>query len=188
MSRPQADKGANRRAGTDEPAPDRDRPEGGEQRRLSRPALALFAAFGSLAFAHAAHAAGAQCTVTEILASNEKKGVDPGLAKLKGKLTKPPLSSFDTFKLLGDKPMALEWQKSASTPLAYGTLTLLYKDRMAAQGGKARLRFGVDVDDKHGHRQVSTVVVFDSGDEVIIGGQPFQGGTYILALGCQAAP
>jgi len=133
-----------------------------------------------------AHADTSQCTVTEILASNEKKGVDPGLAKLKGKLTKPPLSSFDTFKLVGEKNLSPERQKPASTPLTYGMLTLLYKDRMAAQGGRARLRFGVDVDDKHGHRQVSTVVVFDSGDEVIIGGQPFEGKTYILALGCSA--
>lgn len=141
----------------------------------------LFVLVGALA-----HADTSQCTVTEILASNDKKGVDPGLAKLKAKLTKPPLSSFDTFKLVGEKNLAAERQKPASTPLAYGTLTLLYKDRMAAQGGRARLRFGVDVDDKHGHRQVSTVVVFDSGDEVIIGGQPYQGGTYILALGCTA--
>jgi hypothetical protein len=145
-----------------------------------RSALALLVVLASAV----AHADTAQCTVTEILASNEKKGVDPGLAKLKTKLTKPPLSSFDTFKLLGEKGLGAERQKSASTPIQYGNLTLLYKDRMAAQGGRARLRFGVDVDDKHGHRQVSTVVVFDSGDEVIIGGQPYQGGTYILALGC----
>jgi hypothetical protein len=129
---------------------------------------------------------GAQCTVTEILASNEKRGVDPKLAKLKGKLGKPPLTSFDSFKFVGEHGIALERQKPGATALAYGNLTLIYKDRMAAQGGRARLRVGVELDDKDGHRQVSTVVVFDSGDEVIIGGQQFQTGTYILALACQA--
>jgi hypothetical protein len=133
-----------------------------------------------------AHAAGAQCTVTEVLASNDKHGVDPKLARLKAKLGKPPLTSFDSFKFVGEHGLTLERQKPGATPLAYGTLTLIYKDRMAAQGGKARLRVGVELDDKDGHRQVSTVVVFDSGDEVIIGGQQFQTGTYILALACQA--
>jgi hypothetical protein len=132
-----------------------------------------------------AHAAGAQCTVTEIIASNDKRGVDPRLAKLKAKLGKPPLTSFDSFRFVGEHGLSLERQKPGATPLSYGSLTLIYKDRVAAQGGKSRLRVGVELDDKDGHRQVSTVVVFDSGDEVIIGGQQFQTGTYILALGCQ---
>jgi hypothetical protein len=141
---------------------------------------ALVAALGGVA-----HAAGAQCTVTEIIASNDKHGVDPRLAKLKAKLGKPPLTSFDSFKFVGEHAVSLERQKPGATPLSYGSLTLIYKDRVSAQGGKSRLRVGVELDDKDGHRQVSTVVVFDSGDEVIIGGQQFQTGTYILALGCQ---
>lgn len=144
-------------------------------------AAAILAALGGVA-----HAAGAQCTVTEIIASNDKHGIDPRLAKLKGKLGKPPLTSFDSFKFVGEHGLTLERQKPGATRLEFGSLTLIYKDRVAAQGGKARLRVGVELDDKDGHRQVSTVVVFDSGDEVIIGGQQFQTGTYILALGCQA--
>jgi hypothetical protein len=127
----------------------------------------------------------AQCTVTEILASNDKKGIDPRLEKFKAKLTKPPFSAWDTFKLLAETGAQAEKDKPTATKLATGgTLTLLLKDKLVSQGGKARLRFGVDIDSRDGKRTVSTVVVFDSGDSVLVAGEPFQGGTYILALSC----
>ncbi len=149
--------------------------------RLAVLALVLAA---PLAAAHAAPAA--RCVATEILASNEKKGVDPRLDSMKSKLGAPPLSSFDTFKVIGQQTLTLERQKPASSPLTYGHLTLLFKDQLAVQGGKARLRVGVDLDDKDGHRKVSTVVVVDSGGSVMIAGEPYQNGTYILNLACTA--
>ncbi len=139
-----------------------------------------------LAAAASARAQTAQCVVTEIVASNDKKGVDSRLERLKGKLTRPPFASWDTFVLVGEQSVSAERLKPATAPLTQGTLTLLFKDKMAAQGGRARLRFGVDLDNKQGKRAVSTVVVFDSGDPLLIAGEPVRGGTYILALGCSA--
>ena len=185
MRRPKAGGGTTSRAGANATARRRVRPRGASlfhvKALLGVAFLVAVALLGGVA-----HAAGAQCTVTEILATNDKRGIDPRLARLKAKLANPPLTSFDTFKLVGERAVNLDRQKPVSMQLSYGQLTLLYKDKMSARGGKARLRFGVELDDHDGHRQVSTVVVFDSGDEVIIGGQRYQNGTYILALGCAA--
>jgi hypothetical protein len=128
----------------------------------------------------------AQCTVTEIKASNDKGGVDARLDKLKAKLGKPPFASYDTFKLLGEQTVAATRGKPAPVKLVNGSLTLLFKDKLVASGGKARLRFGIDVDDKQGARTISTESKFDSGDPFFIAGQPYDGGTYVLALTCNA--
>ncbi|MBI4508883.1 MAG: hypothetical protein HY698_04560 [Deltaproteobacteria bacterium] len=127
----------------------------------------------------------ADCTVTEIQASNEKKGVDPKLERLKGKLTKPPFSAWDTFVRLGEPGIKPEKDKPATVKLITGgMLTVVFKDKLLSQGGRPRLRFGLDVDSKEGKRTVSTVVVFDSGDSVLIAGEPHGKGTYIMAFGC----
>jgi len=112
--------------------------------------------------------------------------VDPKLERFKAKLTKPPFASWDTFVQLAEQMTTVEKAKPASLKLDAGAVSLLYKDRMLASGGKARLRLGIDLDGKDGKRVVSTVVVFDSGDHVLIAGEPHKGGTYILALSCTA--
>ena len=128
----------------------------------------------------------AQCTVTEIRASNEKGGVDPKLERMKPKLSKPPFASYDTFKLLGEQAVDAQRGKASSVKLVNGSLTLLFKDKLVASGGKTRLRFGIDVDDKQGARTISTEAKFDSGDPFFIAGQPYDGGTYVLVLTCNA--
>ena len=133
-----------------------------------------------------ANAAVANCTLTEILATNEKKGTDPKLKKLEHKLSKPPFNGWDTFKLLGEPTVKAEKDKPAGVMLATkGKLTLLLKDKLVAQGGKARLRVGIDVDSKDGKRTLSTVMVFGTGEvHFPVAGEPFDKGIYILALSC----
>ena len=130
--------------------------------------------------------AAANCTMTEILATNEKKGIDAKLKKLEGKLTKPPFNGWDTFTLLGEPTAKAEKDKPITVNLATkGKLTLLLKDKLESRGGKARLRIGIDVDDKNGKRAVSTVMVFGAGDvHFPYSGEPFDKGTYILAINC----
>jgi hypothetical protein len=146
----------------------------------------VVAALVMLAGIASARAQTAQCTATEILASSEKKGIDGKLDRFKAKLTKPPFSSWDSFVQLGEQTTSLEKAKAANLKLDAGAVSLLYKDRMLATGGKARLRLGIDLDGKDGKRVVSTVVAIDSGDHVLIAGEPHKGGTYILALSCTA--
>ena len=128
----------------------------------------------------------AKCVVTEILATNEKKGVDAKLDKLKGKLAKPPFSAWDTFKLIGEPAVTAEKDKPATATLATGgKLTLLLKDKLVSQGGKSRLRVGIDVDDKAGKRTMSTVMVFGAGDvHFPVAGTPYEKGVYIAGLSC----
>lgn len=134
-----------------------------------------------------AQASVSQCTATEILATNEKQGIDPKLERLKAKLTRPPFSAWDTFKLLGEQSIRAEKDRPASARLANGgSVTLLFKDKLVVQGGKPRLRFGIDLDSAEGKRTVSTVVVIDSGDSLLFAGEPYKSGTYILALTCTA--
>jgi hypothetical protein len=142
-------------------------------------ALLVVAALASTAGA----AETAQCTATEIVATNEKKGIDPRLEGLKHKLATPQFRAWDTFKLVGQASLTIEQQKPASAPLAYGRLTLLMKSKLGTPG-RARLTLGVDLDDKGGRRQISMVASVDTGDQLLITGTQFQGGLYILALGC----
>jgi hypothetical protein len=129
----------------------------------------------------------AQCTATEILATNDKKGVDPRLDSFKGRFGRPPFAYFDSFRQIGQVSVAAPHHKAASARLVYGALTLLFKDKLVAAGGKPRLRFGIDVDDAKGSRTVSTTAVFDNGDTLFpTAGLAFQGGTYILAVTCAA--
>jgi hypothetical protein len=147
-------------------------------------ALTVLGLLGAPGSARAAGAA--DCAVTEIRASNEKKGVDPALERLRPQLSQPPFASFDSFKLLGEQAVKLEPQKPRAARLTYGAATLLYKGTIEVKAGRARLRIGLDLDDKDGHRVISTVVTGDSGSTMMVSGVPYQGGTYVLALACRA--
>ena len=151
-------------------------------------ALAMWMAFPAAPARAQSGGGAASCTVTELVATNDKKGVDPKLEKLKSKLGKPPMSAFDTFEFLGEQEVSPERLKPLSVKLVNGNLTVLLKDKTVVQDGKPRLRIGIEHDGKDGTRVVSTVVQFDSGDVVLVGGKAFDKGTYFLALGCTATP
>src|SRR5262245_25491385 len=61
----------------------------------------------------------ANCTLMEILGTTEKKGltVDPKLKKLEAKLTKPPFTAWDTFRLLGEPTARAEKDKPTTVSL-----------------------------------------------------------------------
>jgi hypothetical protein len=128
----------------------------------------------------------AQCVATEIAASNDKKGIDGKLERFKAKLVKPPFASWDTFQQVGEQTLTLEKGKAAPGKLQHGAVTLLYKDKLVTSGAKARIRVGIDLDGKDGKRIVSTVIVVDSGDGVLIAADSHQAGIYVLGLTCTA--
>jgi hypothetical protein len=125
-----------------------------------------------------------QCTATEVLATKEKRGLDPRLDSLKTKLLTPQFSAWDTFKLLGETRVAVEQQKPKETAIQYGRLTLLYKDKEG--GGRPRLHMSVALDDRDGRRQVTMDTHIDVGDRFLTTGLQYMGGQYILILGCAA--
>lgn len=127
----------------------------------------------------------ARCVVNEIRASNDKGGIDPALAPLEAKLKRPPFSSWDTFKLLARHDAALESKKTEKLKLVTGgKMSLLFRDRIKAKGSKPRVRISVTVDNTGGQRIVESTMVLDSGDDSVIGGWPFDQGTYLIALSC----
>lgn len=138
------------------------------------------------ATAGTAHAQGmnAQCSVTELLATNEKKGIDARLDKYKAQLGQPPFKSWDSFTLLGEHNVTLERAKPQTVKLDNGAMTLLFKDKLVEEAGKARVRVNVDLDDASGKRLISTLVVF--GGAANYGGQPYKGGTHFVFLICSA--
>jgi hypothetical protein len=138
-------------------------------------------------WAAAQSAASSSCVVTEILATNDKKGVDPRLEKFKRKLTQAPFASFDTFRQLGEQTITAPQSKASTAKLQPGsTLTVLYKGTDVTKGAKPRLRFEITVDNDKGKRVVTTVLVFDAGDvQFPMAGVQYQNGTYVLAMTCQ---
>jgi hypothetical protein len=126
----------------------------------------------------------AQCTVTEILATSDKKGLDPKLQRYKAQLGQPVFKTWNTFTLLGEHDVTIERQKPSPVKIDNGTVTLVYKDKLIEEGGKARVRVGVEFDDKSGTRIFSTLVTF--GGPTSFGGTPYKGGTHFVFLACGA--
>jgi len=129
----------------------------------------------------------AQCEALEVLATTgPKKGVDAKLDKVKAKLQNPPFTAYDTFELAGDQNLTAAQNTPVAAKLATGgKLTLLFKDVLVKQGGKARLRMGVDVDNAAGKRAVSTTVAVDAGTwNSPYAGEKYKNGVYILFLSC----
>lgn len=128
----------------------------------------------------------ADCTVLEIKASNEGKGIDRELAPLAKKFKKPPFSSWNTFKLLKRHKRVAEKMKAMTFKLVPGgTMSLLLRSTSTSKGKKARLRLTVTIDDENGKRKLESTMNLDSGDYYLIGGDSLSDDSvYILATAC----
>ena len=164
---------------------------GGRCRSRRLPALpALIAAAAavvlSLSLVPRAHAQTdhATCTFFEIKASNTGAGIDPALDGLVKKLSKPPFSSWKSFKLVKRHDKKLERLKSEEIRLAGGSkLLALYHQR--SEGKKARFSLSVTLDDKNGKRAVDTKISVDAGDYFVIAMSTTSASSDILALTCK---
>lgn len=135
------------------------------------------------------------CAIYEMAASDGKPDVDPALRPLRKTLKKPPFSSWKTFKLLRKHDKQAVRMKALALTLVTGSkLSLLYRDQIADQGKKVRLRVTFTLDDKNDKRKLNSTLNLDSGDFSLIGGdwdKLADGGTYIVAVSCRvpgAAP
>jgi hypothetical protein len=130
----------------------------------------------------------AACRIFEIRASNDEGPIDRDLKPLERKLKRPPFSSWKKFELLKRQDRTLARNTSVNLKLVPGgRLSLLFRDLTREQGKKPRLRLTFTLDDKGGKRKLDGTINLDSGDHYLIGGDELaDGGTYILAIGCQA--
>lgn len=136
--------------------------------------------------AHAqAQADQAACTFFEIKASNAEPGIDSQLKTLARKLSKPPFSSWKTFKLVKRHDKKLERMKAEDIRLADGSkLQALYHQRSG--GTKARFSLSVTLDDKNGRRALDTKISVDAGDYFLIAMSTGSESSDILALTCNS--
>jgi hypothetical protein len=123
----------------------------------------------------------ATCTITEIVASNDSKGIDGRLKNLKPWLQKPPFGSWNSFTELGEQTVTVEQNKPLAVHLTNGTFTLLLKQQL----GPNRLQFDVTVDDTTGKRALSTTITLDNPPLMLADVLKSPAGTYILALQCK---
>lgn len=141
----------------------------------------------SLAIVPRAHAQAdlAACTFFEVKASNVGAGIDADLDGLAKKLSKPPFSSWTSFKLVKRHEEKLERMKSEDIRLALGgKLQALYHQR--SKGTKARFSLSMSLDDKKGRRALDTKISVDAGDYFVIAMSTSSESSDILALTCNS--
>lgn len=148
--------------------------------------LCLLAALVAVAAPRWAIAANdsAACTVRFIHAKHEGSTFDPQLAPLKDQLTRPPLSSWKSFSLLGEQKIALH----ALTPTDFA-VPGAHQGRLEFLGtvesnGRQRLRLRWQLLDGAA-RLMSTVFVIDDGGTVLQAGIKHEQGLLVLGTTCK---
>lgn len=148
--------------------------------------LCFFAVLVAAALPQRALAANdsAACTVRFIHAKHDGATFDPQLAPLKDQLTRPPLSSWKSFSLLGEQKIALH----ALTPADFavpgdhqGRLEFL---GTVESNGRQRLRLRWQLLDGAA-RLMSTVFVIDDGGTVLQAGIKHEQGLLVLGTTCK---
>lgn len=156
--------------------------------RATRVPAVLAALIATLLVAHAtAHAEADEisCSFLEIKASNDKSGIDAKLKPLARKLERPPLSSWNSFKLMARHDIKLALMKAQDVSLKLGgKLSVLYRQHSKPQGKQDRLSLELAMDSKSGKRTLDTKIVVDAGDYFVIAHSPKKDTGDLLALTC----
>lgn len=159
--------------------------------RASRPArVAVLGAalammlLGAQSRAHA-EAGELACSFLEIKATNDDSGIDPKLKPLAKKLTRPPLSSWKSFKLVARHDKKLARMKAQDIGLKRGgKLSALYRQHSKPEGKRDRFTLELALDNKSGKRTLDTKIVVDEGDYFVIAHSPKKDSGELLALTC----
>jgi hypothetical protein len=143
--------------------------------------------FGVLG-ARPAAAAGdhATCTAIEIAATKaDKPSIPDDLKPLEKKLRKPPLSSWNGFRVLSSSSLTLESMKVASPKLAAGAVTVILRDVDSREGKRPRLSLGITMDGQAGKRVFDSKLTLDAGDYVVFGETLPNDDGHFVALSCK---
>jgi hypothetical protein len=152
-------------------------------RRLALPATTILAL--TLCAAPARAQDKAACGLIEISATNAKAPSIPAdLKPLAKKLRKPPLSSWNSFKVLTSAHMTLETLKADQARLKMGKASVILREVDRRSGKRPRLTLGVTMDDRAGKRVVDSKVVVDSGDYLVVGETLANNDGHFVALSC----
>jgi len=153
-------------------------------RRLALPATIILALVVTAGPARAQDKA--SCALIEISATNAKApSIPPGLKPIEKKLRKPPLSSWNSFKVLSSAHLALETLKAEQAALKMGKASVILREADHRPGKRPRLTLGVTMDDQSGKRVVDSKVVVDSGDYLVVGETLPNNDGHFVALSCK---
>jgi hypothetical protein len=122
------------------------------KRSTAAAAVLVFAAlFAGAAPAHADDSF--KCEVVEIDATKvDEAKIDSSLKDLSKYLTKGPLAIYNHFVKLGRTSKALEPLKSASYPMAKGTVTVMIREVRHPESKAVVTSLDIGIDDEHGTR------------------------------------
>jgi hypothetical protein len=127
-----------------------------------------------------------RCSFLEIQASNNGQGIDPELRRLSKKLTRPPLSSWKSFKLIAKHDKDLVRMNAQEVPLKLGgKLSALYREHTKPKDRRDRFSLGLTLDNKSGKRSLDTKIVVDAGDYFVIAHSSSQDSSQLLAITCK---
>lgn len=127
---------------------------------------------------------GPGCVVRVIHAQTEGNRFDPQLASLRPQLTRPPLSTWKSFRLLQSHDLQLTEGQAAPFALPgehSGVLT--YEG--TAKGSKERLRFKLELKDGPA-KLLATNYVLNDGGTIMQVGIKHENGMLILGITCKS--
>jgi hypothetical protein len=128
----------------------------------------------------------ATCTAIEIAATKAPEpAMAPDLKPLEKKLRKPPLSSWNSFKVLSSSELSLDSMKPASPKLAAGAVTVILRDVDSKEGKRSRLTLGIAMDGQTGKRVFDSKLTLDAGDYVVFGETLPNDDGHFVALTCK---
>jgi hypothetical protein len=134
--------------------------------------------------AHADDAA--SCSVLEIGATNAKDpSIPANLKPLEKKLKKPPLSSWNSFKVMSSTNLSLTALRAGTVKLASGQASLMLREIDTRAGKRPRLAITATMDDASGKRVVDSKVSVDAGDYLVVGYLLPNDDGHFLAVSCK---
>lgn len=129
--------------------------------------------------------ASVKAEVIVLHATNDGKGIDPSLGndkQLLKQLKKPPMSSYDSYKLLERPVLTLDRGKNVSHKLPNeGTFNVEFKD-VVVEKDKTKLIVAASIDQPDGSRFVEMTVTSARGGMFFVAGPAYKGGILVLAI------
>jgi hypothetical protein len=118
-------------------------------------------------------------------ATNDGSGIDPKIGKLP-ELSKPPFSSYNSYKQLDRSSLSLEKGKSGSIKLPTGReLRIVYKDTMEPQkqGEPRRYIVSASIQKPDGNTFLPLLEVnAKAGEYFFVAGEQYKGGSLVVGI------
>lgn len=128
----------------------------------------------------------AQVELLVLHATNDGKGIDPAIGKLP-QLSKPPLSAYDSYKLLGRSTVALKQGEAHDSKIAGGSTVKLSLNGVTGEGKARKFSLSASVQKPGGASFLPLLEISArSGEPFFVAGQAH--GKGVIVLGFKVLP